>query len=148
MPLLALLIFVVGIGAFFGFRWLRLQAAIADQGEIPTVLDTFISRLEAKDVEGVIQLQSRSAVGLGAIQVAESRISKSHLYENYKSLVLDEVRVTSHRGFIHAYVSGTVEYTNGTRRKLTSTLDRDGDTWLVAGLKIEEPAAEKDAADE
>jgi hypothetical protein len=146
---LVLLIPVVGIGVFFGYRWTRLQAAIADQGEIATVLDRYLSLLEAKDAEASQKFLARSVEGdLARQQVTETRLAKAHLYENYKSLVLDDVQVKSDGASIEARVYGTVEYENGTRRKLTTSLDRDGHTWLVNGLKIEEAAAERNAADE
>lgn len=139
--LLVVLIPAVGIGVFFGYRWMRLQAAIADQGEIAIVLDRYLSLLEAKDAEGSQKFLARSVEGeLARQQVTEARLAKAHLYENYKSLVLDDVQVKSRGGNIWARVSGTIEYENGARRKLTTKLDRDGDTWLVNGLKIEESA--------
>src|SRR5688500_242258 len=147
--LLLVLIPIVGVGVFFGYRWLRLQAAIADQGEVATVLDRYLSLLEAKDAEQSQQLLARNVVGdLARQQVTAARLAKSHLYENYKSIVLDDVRVKSDGGSIEARASGTVEYDNDTRRKLTSLLYRDGDTWLVSGLKIEDFPAEGHAADQ
>jgi hypothetical protein len=146
---IVLLIPVVGIGIFYGYRWTRLQAAIADQGEIATVLDRYLSLLEAKDAEASQKFLARSVEGdLARQQVTETRLAKAHLYENYKSLVLDDVQVKSDGASIEARVYGTVEYENGMRRKLTTSLDRDGHTWLVNGLKIEEAAAERNAADE
>ena len=143
LPLFMVLTPIVGVGAFFGSRWLRLRAAIADQGEVATVLDRYLSLLEAKDAEGAKKLIARSVVGeFARQQVTETRLAKSHLYENYKSIVLNDVRVTSDGPFIEASVSGTIEYENGTRAALTSGLDRDGDTWLVRGLKIEKSPAE------
>jgi hypothetical protein len=146
--LLVILTPVVGIGSFYGYRWVRLQAALADQEEIATVLDSYISRLQAKDAAGAQQLLCRNYEGEGATQTIESMLAKSHLYENYKSIRLDNVQVTSHRGYINAAVSGIVEYESGSPRGLTSRLRREGDTWRVNGFKIEESAAEKDAADE
>jgi hypothetical protein len=128
---------------------MRLRAAIADQGEIATVLDSYLSRLAARDAEGSQKLLSRRIRGDGATQVTESRIAKSHLYENYKSIVLHDVQVKAIRsGDISARVAGTLEYENGTSRRLTSSLDRDGDSWLVNGLAIEESLGEKKAAEE
>ena len=149
LVLLPVLIPVAGVGAFFGSRWLRLRAAIADQGEVATVLDRYLSLLEAKDAEEAKKLIARSVEGdFARQQVTEARLAKSYLYENYKSIVLNDLQVKSHGGNIEARVSGAVEYENGTRAALTSSLDRDGDTWLVDGLKIEKSPVEKEAADE
>lgn len=156
--LVLVLVPIVAIGAFFGYRQMRLRAAIADQGEIATVLDSFITRLEAGDAEGAEQFTTMRGFGDQAArrQITEARLAKPRLYENYKSLEVSDVQVKYERGFwsirpeinyIEARVSGAVEYENGTREKFTSGLDRHEDTWLVAGLKIEEPGAEKDAPD-
>jgi hypothetical protein len=157
--LVLVLVPIVGISAFFGSRQLRLRAAIADQGEIATVLDSFITRLEAGDAEGAEQFTTMRGFGDQAArrQITESRLAKPHLYKNYKSLEVSDVQVKYDSGFwsirpqinyIDARASGAVEYENGTRERFTSVLDRHEDTWLVAGLKIEEPAAERDAADQ
>jgi hypothetical protein len=157
--LVLVLVPIVGISAFFGSRQLRLRAAIADQGEIATVLDSFITRLEAGDADGAEQFTTMRGFGDQAArrQITEARLAKPHLYENYKSLEVSDVRVKYENGFgsirpainyIEARVSGTVDYENGTREKFTSVLDRYEDTWLVSGLKIEETQAEKKAADE
>ena len=159
--LLLVLIPAVGFGVLFGSRWLRLRAAIADQGEIATVLDSFVTRLEAGDAEGAEQFTTMRGFGDQAArrQITEARLAKPHLYENYKSLELSDVQVkfdnvngiwsiTPKKNYIEASVSGTVEYENGTRERLTSTLHRHEDTWLVSGLKIEETRAKKKVADE
>ena len=159
--LLLVLIPAVGFGVLFGSRWLRLRAAIADQGEIATVLDSYITRLEAGDAEGSEQFSSMRGFGDQAArrQITEVRLAKRHLYENYKSLEFSDVQVTFDNvngiwsitpkpNYIEARVSGTVEYENGTRERLTSSLHRHEDTWLVSGLKIEETLAKKKVADE
>ena len=156
--LVLVLVPIVGISAFFGRRQLRLRAAIADQGEIATVLDSFITRLEAGDAEGAEQFTTMRGFGNQAArrQITEARLAKPHLYRNYKSLEVSDVQVKYERGFwsirpeinyIEARVSGAVEYENGTRETFTSGLDRHEDTWLVSGLKIEETLAKAKGAD-
>jgi len=119
-----------------------------ETGPIQSVLDSFMSRMEAKDPTGAFALFSPRVQQQMKMSDLEKMLQGNNyvLFDGYRSLTVDNLNLTATansdsrlpQGLV-GQVQGTVRYDGGFEGTITGTLEKVNGVWMIYRVDIVVP---------
>ena len=140
--------FCVCIGILFSLLGAGIGAITDAKAPIEQVIDTFMQRMEERNLDEAYKLFSERARRQISIDKLGELIEGNNyvLFSDYQRVEVGNVKITE--GFntnpdvpqgTVARVDGTVYYKNNIIGKFTATLEKEGDNWVLDGINITVP---------
>jgi hypothetical protein len=148
-PWIILLVVVGGIvlvpcicgGVLLGLAGRGISMAVTERANVEQVVNTYLQKMEDKDVAGAFALFS---------SVAQRKTPQSEVqrwvngpdygvFSDYKSATVSNIQIQSTTNRTMARVHGTVSYEGGVTGTFQAVVGREGDAWLIDGINVTVP---------
>lgn len=117
--------------------------ATAQEGiKFYSVLDDYMKKMEARDVEGAYALFAPQARQQMSLAELKTRLEGSNYarFENYQSLTVRQVHVQANYNEVQvATVDGAVNYSGGLTGSFEAELQLVGEQWLLTRMDVQAP---------